>query len=346
MQQVQGIETQMCEFNTEHPNDWLFDNVFFFFFFLSNQGLSGVSSSGGSKGRVAKVATTVHSAKFMSAASECDGAVRESRASLARLERLIGRAQLFANAAEVEAHVAALRASLALHQAAVDHCDQLADAAERRANAQARAHFVAVRGELRRRVQRLAKRFTDVLQKHGDGQKRRRRAQALLVGGADAATAVADDATSATSASPAAAASAAASAAPVDAGVRQRRRVPVGSGLGGGSGGGDDGAVPSGQSSVLLHVKDYGQQRRAAEQVEATIFELSGMMHRISHSVAEQHELFSRIDVTLEESETMMARAQAQLLQYWDALQGDRAFAIKLLAAVLFVALMMFWFFR
>jgi t-SNARE complex subunit (syntaxin) len=104
--------------------------------------------------------------------------------------------------------------------------------------------------------------------------------------------------------------------------------------------------VPSGQSSVLLHVKDYGQQRRAAEQVEATIFELSGMMHRISHSVAEQHELFSRIDVTLEESETALARAQAQLLQFWDALQGDRGFAVKLLAAVLLVALLMFYFFR
>jgi hypothetical protein len=264
-----------------------------------------------------------------------------------RLERLIGRAQLFANAAEVEAHVAALRNALTLHQAAVDQCDQLADAAERRANAQARAHFVAVRGELRRRVQRLAKRFTDVLQKHGDGQKRRRRAQALLVGGAETADAAADDAAAGASAGTSSSSSANSSSSSssssahvtVDAGVRQRRRVPV-------SAAGASDVVPSGQSSVLLHVKDYGQQRRAAEQVEATIFELSGMMQRISHSVAEQQELFSRIDVTLEESETTLSRAQAQLLQYWDALQGDRAFAVKLLAAVLLVAFLMFFFFR
>jgi hypothetical protein len=263
-----------------------------------------------------------------------------------RLERLIGRAQLFANAAEVEAHVAALRNALTLHQAAVDQCDQLADAAERRANAQARAHFVAVRGELRRRVQRLAKRFTDVLQKHGDGQKRRRRAQALLVGGAETADAAADDAaagasasSSSSSANSSSSSSSSSAHVAVDAGVRQRRRVPV-------SAAGASDVVPSGQSSVLLHVKDYGQQRRAAEQVEATIFELSGMMQRISHSVAEQQELFSRIDVTLEESETTLSRAQAQLLQYWDALQGDRAFAVKLLAAVLLVAFLMFFFFR
>lgn len=241
---------------------------------------------------------------------------------------------------------------MAQHQATVDRCDELGDAAERRAaNAQARAHIAAVRGELRRRVQRLAKRFTDVLQKHGDGQKRRRRAQLLLVGGEGAGV---DDAAGDTGATgsvapptnPAAVGGASSTVnagggvgggvSGGDAGVRQRRRVPV-------AGGGE---VPSGQSSVLLHVKDYGQQRRAAEQVEATIFELSGMMHRISHSVAEQQELFSRIDVTLEESETALARAQAQLLQFWDALQGDRGFAMKLLAVVLFVALLMFYFFR
>jgi t-SNARE complex subunit (syntaxin) len=254
------------------------------------------------------------------------------------------------SAAEVEAHVAALRSALAQHQAAVDRCDELGDAAERRAaNAQARAHIAAVRGELRRRVQRLAKRFTDVLQKHGDGQKRRRRAQLLLVGGEGAGVEDADTTTAPPGAQVAAASSSASTSASTtstaagvgggggEAGVRQRRRVPMASG-------GVD--VPSGQSSVLLHVKDYGQQRRAAEQVEATIFELSGMMHRISHSVAEQHELFSRIDVTLEESETALARAQAQLLQFWDALQGDRGFAVKLLAAVLLVALLMFYFFR
>ena len=104
--------------------------------------------------------------------------------------------------------------------------------------------------------------------------------------------------------------------------------------------------VPSGQSSALLHRTDYAQERKQAEQVEATIVELSGMFQRISQSVAEQSELLTRIDVTLEESESAISRAQQQLLQFWDSLQGERGLAIKLLLALVLVAFLMFYFFR
>ena len=89
---------------------------------------------------------------------------------------------MFAPAAELARRTEKLRDSLSDQQRALNALDELGDSLARRANASTRSHQAAVRTELRRRVRGVASRFSEALQRHGEQQKRRRRAQALLVG--------------------------------------------------------------------------------------------------------------------------------------------------------------------
>jgi len=254
--------------------------------------------------------SNAYASKFSENTQECLRTLQSINTAVERLERMIGGAQLFASPAEVERHVEAVRRDVTAHQQLLQETDNLGEGAARRANAHGRAHIGAARDELKRRARHAAKRFADVLRSHSNSVKRRRRTQALLVGGGS---------TPNTSSGPASAATAI-----QNSGTGMRRRAAAS-------------AVPTGASSSLLHVKSYDTQRRQAQQTEQTIVELAGMFQRISHSVAEQGELFARVGVTLEESESAITRAQAQLLRYWDNIRGDRAFAIKLLLALIVV---------
>ena len=73
----------------------------------------------------------------------------------------------------------------------------------------------------------------------------------------------------------------------------------------------------------------------ALQQVERTIAELGGIFQQLATMVAEQGELAVRIDENLEDANTNVDNAQAQLLRYLQRISSNRWLVMKIFAVLL-----------
>ena len=99
----------------------------------------------------------------------------------------------------------------------------------------------------------------------------------------------------------------------------------------------------SGQMQSQMLVAEPPQQdaylasrAEALQQVERTIAELGGIFQQLATMVAEQGEMAVRIDENLEEANTNVDNAQAQLLRYLQRISSNRWLVMKIFAVLLF----------